>query len=132
MADCLVIEDSVDVRRVMCRLLEALGRDVSEADGPAAAVDLCRGDAPKMVFLDWDLPDFGALEFLRALPDCGGQRPKIVLCITHNDPRELALARAAGATHQLMKPYDTEMIREVIDDLESADGAEAPSQKASA
>lgn len=109
MSSCLVIEDSQAVREIMCRLLEGCGCRTEEAEGPAGALALMRETTYEALFLDWDLPNFGALEVLREL---NGQadKPDIILCVTHNDPRELALARAAGGGHILMKPYDEESV----------------------
>jgi two-component system, sensor histidine kinase and response regulator len=110
---CLVIEDSSNVRAVMCRLLASCGCETEEADGPAGAIGLLKDHPYDALFLDWDLPDFGALDILREVNRLDA-RPHVILCVTHNDPRELALANAAGAKHILMKPYDEDMVAEVL------------------
>lgn len=119
MSYCLVVEDSQEVRQVLCRLLSELGHHPLEAEGPASAVDICRSIAPPIIFLDWDMPDFGALELLRVMP-AYKVRPQIVLCMARNDPRELALAKAAGATLQLMKPFDKGAILSALQRVECA------------
>lgn len=119
MSYCLVVEDSNQVRRIMCRMLTELGQDVLEAEGPVQGIDICQGLAPPIIFLDWDLPGFGALEFLRVLPSYDF-RPQIVLCMTKHAPKEIALGKAAGASLQLMKPYDKPAVLRVLTRLENA------------
>lgn len=117
MPNCLVVEDSEDVRRIMCRLLNELGYETLEADGPESASEIVGSGQPSVIFLDWDLPDLGALEFFRRL-DSYDNRPLIVLCITHNDPKEMAMAKSAGAAFQLMKPYDKPALLSVLKKVE--------------
>ena len=116
---CLVVEDSLEVRHVLCQLLTELGHHPLEADGPASAVDICKTIAPPIIFLDWDMPDFGALELLRVMPTYQ-VRPQIVLCMARNDPRELALAKAAGASLQMMKPFDKASVLRALERVECA------------
>jgi two-component system chemotaxis response regulator CheY len=89
------------------RILKALGVETREAETATAAVEMCREQKPDAVLLDWDLPQLAALDFLRGV---GGfppeQRPVIILIATENDHQQFTLARAAGAAHHLLKPFD--------------------------
>lgn len=115
MARCLIVEDSEMIRMIAKRMIEGLGHSVIEAEGPAEASDMIRDHEPDVVFLDWDLPDLGALDFLRAV--CSQHhrpRPTIILCATENDPRQMALAKAAGAPFHILKPYDHHTLESVM------------------
>ncbi|MGE0407673.1 MAG: response regulator, partial [Amphiplicatus sp.] len=111
MKSCLVIEDSAIVRQIAARVVEAIGLCAREAANASEAIEMCRAEKPDVVLLDWDLPAMGALDFLRGVgafePDA---RPAIVLCATENDAQQFVLAKAAGAAHHVMKPYDKDMI----------------------
>ncbi|MEM9232884.1 MAG: response regulator, partial [Pseudomonadota bacterium] len=113
-------EDSSEVRQVICRLLRASGCQTHEAEGPAGAISLWENHTFDAVFLDWDLPGLGALDILRVLSR-SDRKVETILCVTHNDPREMALARAAGGTRQLMKPYNLESLTEVLESLGQPD-----------
>ncbi|MEL6378926.1 MAG: response regulator [Pseudomonadota bacterium] len=107
MQNCLIVEDSAVIRTIMAEMLKELGLAPVECGTATEAVDYCRQDQPPVVLLDWDLPGFGALDFLRGvggLPD--NERPQIILCATENDPQQFSLAHAAGAAHHLLKPFD--------------------------
>ena len=54
----------------------------------------------------------GALDFLRGaaeLPD--ENKPVIVLCATENDHQQFTLAKAAGAAHHVLKPFDKQAVQ---------------------
>jgi len=107
MKTCLIIDDSDLVREITVRIVTELGLKPAEAISATEGVEICRGDKPDVVLLDWDLPSMGALDFLRGV---GGfvpeDRPAIVLCATENDPQQFSLAKAAGAAHHILKPFD--------------------------
>ncbi len=115
MATCLIVEDSEVIRTILRRVLEEMGHVVSEASGPAGALDFCRDHAPDVIFLDWDLPGLGALDILRSLGGVSSApRPKIILCATENDPKQIALAKAAGAQHHILKPFDHNSVLAIL------------------
>lgn len=107
MKSCLILEDSSLVRQIAARMVEDLGMRPREAANASEALEMCRAERPDVILLDWDLPSMGALDFLRGVgafePDA---RPEIVLCATENDPQQFVLAKAAGAAHHLLKPFD--------------------------
>jgi len=115
MKTCLVIDDSDVIREIVVRMVRDLGLEAKEANTAADAVDICREKKPDVVLLDWDLPSMGALDFLRGAgalePD---QRPVIVLCATENDPQQFSLAKAAGAEHHILKPFDKDGVAAVF------------------
>lgn len=111
MKSCLVVEDSAVVRQIAVRIVQSFGLAASESASATEAVELCRTLRPDVVLLDWDLPTMGALDFLRGVgafePD---QRPTILLCATEHDPQQFVLAKAAGAAHYILKPFDKETV----------------------
>lgn len=133
MKTCLIIEDSSLIREIAARILVELSIDAREAPTAAAAVEECRTNKPDVVFLDWDLPSLGALDFLRGIADLPPeQRPAVILCATENDPQQFTLARAAGAGHHLLKPFDKQSIAEKLAEMGIIDAAPAAPKSASA
>ena len=55
-ARVLVVDDSSATRRILRRLLEAVGYGVTEAADGLEALALCRADPPDLVLLDIDMP----------------------------------------------------------------------------
>jgi two-component system chemotaxis response regulator CheY len=129
MKTCLIIEDSPVIREIAVRILRELNLEATEAPNAHDGVELCRAEKPDAVFLDWDLPSMGALDFLRGVGELeAAQRPTIILCATENDPQQFTLAKAAGAAHHILKPFDRQSIEEKLVELGlvEASGAAAP------
>lgn len=103
---CLIVDDSELIREIAERIISDLGLDAEGAADAAAAIEICREKKPAAVFLDWDLPSMGALDFLREAASLEGERPAIILCATENDHQQFTLAKAAGAAHHILKPFD--------------------------
>ncbi|MAW80517.1 MAG: two-component system response regulator [Parvularcula sp.] len=103
---CLIVDDSELIREIAERIILDLGLEAEGAADAAAAIEICREKKPAAVFLDWDLPSMGALDFLREAASLEGERPAIILCATENDHQQFTLAKAAGAAHHILKPFD--------------------------
>ena len=131
MKTCLIVEDSEVIREIAMRILAEIPVEAKEAATAAAAIDLCREAKIDAVLLDWDLPTLGALDFLRGAAELPQeQRPVIILCATENDPQQFTLAKAAGAAHYLLKPFDRQSIEAKLAEIGMVDGATITDAKA--
>lgn len=107
MRRCLIVDDSEIIRKVTRRILETMDFEVTEAENGQEAVERCIQHAPEVVLLDWQMPVMNGLEFLGALRLAAkGPRPRIVYCLTENDPAEISRAFMGGADDYILKPYD--------------------------
>ncbi len=130
MKTCLIVEDSNVIREIALRILTDLGISASESETAAEALEKCREAKPDVVLLDWDLPSLGALDMLRGVADLPvEQRPTIILCATENDPQQFTLAKAAGAAHYLLKPFDRLSIELKLAEIGLIEGAKIPEAK---
>jgi CheY-like chemotaxis protein len=66
-ATVLVVDDHPSFRRFACRLLEAAGFAVEEAEDGASALDAVRAARPDVVLLDVLLPDTTGFELAGAI-----------------------------------------------------------------
>lgn len=131
MKTCLIVEDSDVIREIAARILAELSIEAKEAGTAAAALEECRQAKTEVVLLDWDLPSLGALDFLRGAAELPQeQRPVIILCATENDPQQFTLAKAAGAAHYLLKPFDRQSIEAKLAEIGIVDGATISDAKA--
>ncbi len=111
MKSCLIVDDSMVVRRVAREILEDLNFNCIDAEDGQIAIDRCKESMPDAVLLDWNMPNKDGLEFLeelRALPN--GQTPIVVFCTTENEMSSITKALAAGANEYIMKPFDSDVI----------------------
>ncbi len=107
---CLIVDDSKVIRKVARHILEALDFSVSEAEDGKAALEACSLKCPDVVLLDWNMPVMTGMEFLRALTERGGEKPKVVFCTTENGAAHIRAALDAGADEYIMKPFDRETL----------------------
>lgn len=124
MKTCLIVEDSNLIREIALRILTDLSIKAKEVETAVDALAQCTETKPDVVLLDWDLPSFGALDFLRGVAALAPEsRPVIVLCATENDPQQFTLAKAAGAAHYLLKPFDRQSIEAKFMEIGLIEGA---------
>lgn len=110
---CLVVDDSLVVRKAARRIIEGLGFKVSEAKDGQEALEACRAKLPDGVLLDWNMPVMDGITFLRAArAEFGPDQPRIVLCTTEAEFARIVQALEAGAQEYVMKPFDADIIRD--------------------
>jgi len=123
---CLIVEQSPTIRKMGAAMLGELGYDAIEAADAEAALKALESETPAFAILDWELPGGGAMnvfQAIAALPEA--ERPPVILCATENDLHEFAVAKAAGASTLLLKPFDVGSIAAAVDEV----GAASPSQR---
>ena len=112
---CLVVDDSLVVRRAARRMLEAQGFSVSEAEDGQKALLACRAALPDLVLLDWNMPVLDGPGFLRAArAEFGPDRPVVVLCTTEAALERIVEALEAGAQEYVMKPFDEAILQDKL------------------
>ena len=122
MKNCLIVDDSRIIRKVARQIFEMIGYSCDEAENGQMALDICLKTLPDLILLDWNMPVMNGLEFIRALrakPD--GQKPTVIFCTKENDLAHIQEALAAGANEYIMKPFDADIIRSKLDQLELMD-----------
>jgi two-component system, cell cycle response regulator len=105
----LVVEDSAVCRKLIGDHLESWGFGVTVAkSGSEAWKTLEQPDAPKLVLLDWMLPDLDGIELCQRIRQAGSSRPYVyVILLTGKEGREDMLqAMEAGVDDYLVKPFD--------------------------
>lgn len=101
--DLLVIDDEVQIRRLLRLTLESAGHTVREADTGQAGLSEVARRAPDAVVLDLGLPDQPGLTVLRRLREWS-RVPVLVLTVRAADEDKIT-ALDAGADDYLTKPF---------------------------
>jgi two-component system, chemotaxis family, chemotaxis protein CheY len=112
MTEVLIVDDSPVVRKIARRVLEGMTLKASEAVGGSDALAVCSLAMPDAILIDGDMPGIDGCDLVkrfRRLP--GGDRPKVVVCVSENDPARLARAIQAGADDFVIKPFDVGLLR---------------------
>jgi two-component system KDP operon response regulator KdpE len=101
--DILIIDDEVQIRRLLRLTLEAAGYRVREAATGALGLNEAAVTRPDAVILDLSLPDQGGLDVLRRLREWS-QLPVLILSVKGAEADKIA-ALDAGADDYLTKPF---------------------------
>src|SRR5271170_7961216 len=105
----LVVDDSAVYRKLIGDHLRGWGFAVTLAQSGAEASEILKQpDAPKLVLLDWVLPDLDGLELCQRIRQAGSSGPYVyVILLTCKDGQQNMLeAMQAGADDYLVKPFD--------------------------
>lgn len=101
--DLLVIDDEVQIRRLLRLTLESAGFVVREAETGQLGLDEIVRRAPDLIVLDMGLPDLSGLEVLRRLREWS-RVPVLILTVRAAETDKVA-ALDVGADDYLTKPF---------------------------
>ena len=111
----LVVEDQAPFREFLQITLSRMGLEVVTALTGKVALSRAKEHRPDLVLLDVMLPDIDGYEVcneLRDLPETS-LTPIIFISAVSSD-KHVQRAMAAGATDYLVKPLNTEDVREIV------------------
>src|ERR1700722_19008016 len=105
----LVVDDSAVYRKLIGDHLRTWDFEVTLAEcGADGWTILQQADSPKLVLLDWVLPDLDGIELCKLIRHAGSTGPYVyVILLTGKDTRQNMLdAMQAGADDYVVKPFD--------------------------
>ena len=105
----LVVDDSAVYRKLIGDHLRSWGFGVTLAESGSEAWQILeQPNAPKLVLLDWVLPDLDGIELCRRIRQAGSSSPYVyIILLTSKEGRQNMLqAMQAGADDYLVKPFD--------------------------
>lgn len=115
----LVVDDS----RLMQKMYEVMLREYAVAyasDGREALARLEEHSDIDLVLLDINMPNMDGLEFLARARDEGRlETLRVIIVSTEGREEDTARGLEAGAAAYIKKPFQSEQIRRVIEQLEA-------------
>ncbi len=109
----LIVDDEVNVRRVLGTMLEQAGYLATRAESGEQALQLVRAQDPDLVLTDLKMPEMDGLELLRRLREGFPEIP-VVMLTAHGTVDAAVRAMKLGAHDFLTKPFDRSEVLEVI------------------
>ena len=113
----LIAEDDYTSRVVLAGVLKKNGHEVVvTVNGVEAWQILQQPDAPRLVILDWMMPEMDGLEVLRLIRSLETDRPLYVIMLTtKGEKADIIAGLDAGANDYLAKPFDAGELRARIE-----------------
>lgn len=109
----LIAEDDLTSRRILEAVLTKWGYDVISVSNGNDAIDRLLGDnAPKLVLLDWIMPDKDGLEVCRMVRSKETTTPAYIILLTgKGEKKDITKGLDSGANDYIVKPYDKDELR---------------------
>lgn len=103
----LIVDDDVDMRRLLLHTLQSWGYDVVQAIDGAQAWDLLQNEPFSFVITDWMMPKLDGLDLCRRIRDGRFSRYIYTILLTAKHSKdELIKGMEAGADDFLIKPFN--------------------------
>jgi signal transduction histidine kinase len=116
----VVVEDSDDLRELLCAMLTHAGHSVSSAaDGPGG-VERILAERPDVAFVDIGLPGLDGYEVARQVRAAGASDVALVALTGYGQRDDTARARDAGFDEHATKPVDLKKVRALVAKLTGA------------
>ena len=113
----LLVDDAAFMRLKLKTLLISLGHEIAgEAENGVAALEQYRLLKPDVVLMDITMPDMNGLEALKAIKKLDPEAV-IVMVSAMGNQESVMEAVKSGARNFIVKPFDNERIRKVLDSL---------------
>lgn len=118
MANILLIEDEVLLRRVIVTALSHVGHTVREAKDGRNAMQYWQCDPPDLVITDIFMPESDGLEIIMALRRINVATPIIAISGHSGDSGHyLKVAQSLGAQRTLAKPFSVDELLVAVADI---------------
>ncbi|HYR89384.1 MAG TPA: response regulator [Terriglobia bacterium] len=116
MAKVLIVDDSAMSRRILRRILEEAGHNVTEADDGMVAIEKYFLDKPDVVLLDLIMRGMFGIEVLQKIRQMD-ERARVVVASADIQSSTRAMTEAEGARGFITKPF---VEKEIIAAIEFA------------
>ena len=114
----LLVEDELELGRLIARELEASGYHVLHAVDGIAALRFFQQEAPNLVILDWMLPGMDGLEVLRRIrSDPRTALLPVVILTSSKEQQDIINGYRLGCNSYVRKPVDFDQFIEAARQL---------------
>ncbi len=111
----LIVDDSRFTRRVLRGMLEQSGFECDEASDAAAGLALLTAEPDfDVALIDWNMPGMNGLDMVKNIRAQSFGGVKVMMVTSQCDSNAILQALEAGADEYLMKPFDSESLREKL------------------
>ena len=111
----LVIDNEDDARRLCEELLTGEGYEVYSATDTSSGLEMVKNLKPDMVIMDLHLPEINGIEGLRRIKNMK-EETLTVLVTSRGTMDTVKEAMRHGAYYYITKPFDIELVKEVINE----------------
>ncbi len=117
---CLVVDDSLTIRTYHSSILRSLGFETETAENGLDALEKCMEKKYDIIFSDINMPVMDGYEFVKKLRKMEGYKYTPVIFVTTLDSEEdRKKGFLAGATLYVVKPINMEILRKILESIQT-------------
>lgn len=115
----LIVDDSRAMRMMIGRIVRSMGYQTIEAgDGVEALEVLAASETPRLILVDWNMPNMNGLELVQKIRCEPRYRDTtVVMVTTETEMDNMTRAIEAGADEYIMKPFTSESLAEKLEEV---------------
>lgn len=114
----MVVDDSLTVRKITCRLLEREGCDVLIAKNGAEAVEILQEATPDVMLIDLEMPKMNGFELIKKVrANVATAHMPIIIISSRTAEKHRTIAKELDVNVFLGKPYKEEELLNHLSDL---------------
>jgi two-component system chemotaxis response regulator CheY len=114
--DILIVDDSKTMRMIVQRVIRQAGfrgLAMGEAENGVQAMEVLRGEHPRLILSDWNMPEMSGIDFLLQVRATNNRVP--FGFVTSEATKEIkSLAIRSGATFLITKPFTPEDVQDAL------------------
>jgi putative two-component system response regulator len=131
MTTVLIADDRAEDRRLLSVVLKRMGHSVVEAPNGQRALELARSSVPDLILSDILMPEMDGFTLCRRLQEDPRLRhvPFVFVTATYGEQRYQKFAVDVGATRVLIKPFEAQSLRTIVEECLQQGGAEDPTRR---
>lgn len=115
MAKILTVDDSVSMRALIAQTLREAGHEVHEACDGVDALKKASGQKLDLLISDVNMPNMDGLTLIKTLRQEPAHKfTPILVLTTEVDPEKKKVAKEAGATGWIVKPFNPDQLLATI------------------
>lgn len=113
----LIVDDSASVRKLTCIALQKADLNLFECSSAEEGLVLLARIDVDLILSDLNMPGYSGIEFVRILREQGERNrfTPVVMLTTSKDEELIAMARKAGVSGWINKPFDAADLHRTID-----------------
>jgi two-component system chemotaxis response regulator CheY len=119
----LVVDDQEIVRDFFKDVAECIGEEVETAEDGDVAINICKDRHFDITFIDMRMPHMNGLDTCKAILNLD-PRARVVVMTGYTEERMIDEALQSGAIAKIYKPFDIDLVVELIRGSGDGDGGD--------
>lgn len=113
MANVLVVDDQLGVRRLLFETFREEGHHVEMAGNGTEALQVLKNFNPDLILMDMKMPELNGIDTLRQIRTFD-KSVGVIMMTAYGDAQNMEQAQELGVIHYMSKPFDLFELRDRV------------------